>query len=85
MATRFEFQSCRIATSRDSEEACLVLADGIVMAVLVRLDADATSNPAWYLQMGFGPCDQEGVVFETLEAAAAWVDQNLAANRDKAP
>ena len=83
MATKFE--SCRIATLADSEEACLVLADGIVMAVLVRLNADATSKPAWYLQTGFGPCDQEGVVFETLEAAAAWVDQNLAANRDKAP
>ena len=85
MATKFEFQSCRIATITDSEEACLVLADGIVMAVLVRLDADATIKPGWYLQTGFGPCDQEGVVFETLEAAAAWVDQNLAANRDKAP
>jgi hypothetical protein len=85
MATLFEFQSCRIATLKDSEEACLVLADGIVMAVLVRVDADATSKPGWYLQVGFGPCDREGLLFETLEAAAAWVDQSLAANRDKAP
>jgi len=66
----------------DSEEACLMLADGVVMAVLVRLDRDAPDEPGWYLQVGFGPCDQEDLLFESTEAAAAWVEQRLAARRD---
>jgi hypothetical protein len=81
MATSIEFQSCRLATIGGSEEACLVFADGILMALLVRLDGEATSKPGWFLQMGFGPCDQEGLVFETWQAAAAWVEQQLTANR----
>ena len=81
MAISIEFQSCRIATIKGSEEACLVLADGIVMALLVRLDGGATIKSGWYLQIGFGPCNQEGVVFETSVAAAAWIEQRLAASR----
>jgi hypothetical protein len=83
MAIAIEFQSCRIATLRDSEDACLVLADGVVMALLVRLDGDATIKPGWFLQIGFGPCDQEGIVFETLEDAAAWVEQRLVPRTDQ--
>jgi hypothetical protein len=82
MVTALDFQSCRIATISDSEEACLMLADGVVMAVLVRLDRDAPDEPGWYLQVGFGPCDQEGLLFESTAAAAAWVEQRLAVWRD---
>ena len=77
MAVSIEFQTCRIATIGSSEEACLVLADRTVAALLVRLDGEGASERGWYLQIGFGPCEQEGVVFETLEGAAAWVDQRI--------
>jgi hypothetical protein len=82
MDASIEFQSCRIATAQSSEEACLVLADGVVTALLVRLEGTAESDAGWYLLIGFGPCDREGLVFTTLEAAGAWVRENLATRHD---
>jgi hypothetical protein len=75
-----ETQTVRIATTQDSEEAVLCSVDGVIYAVLVVLTRPDGSQ-AWYLHAGFGPCEQEGLIFETLADAARWVDERIASGR----
>jgi hypothetical protein len=74
-----EFQSCRIATSDGSEDACLCLRDGVILALLVRHGDGAPAGQGWYLHSGFGPCQREGLVFGTLDEARDWLEQTAAA------
>ena len=69
-----EFQTCRIATSDGSEEACLCLQGGVILALLVRQSGDA-----WYLHSGFGPWQREGIIFTSLDEVRAWVDRTASA------
>jgi hypothetical protein len=61
------------ATRRASEDAHLVFADQCLAAVLLPAEG------GWYLQAGFGPCDHEVIVFDTLSSAADWVRECFAA------
>jgi hypothetical protein len=67
-------------TGSTDEDGYLVLASDKLVAVLVRLSeevhGDAVGN--WYLEVGFGPCDGPAhPVFETLDAAKAWIATRL--------
>lgn len=55
------------ATRRASEDARLVFADRSLAAVLL------PAERGWFLEAGFGPCDHEAMVFDTLSSAADWV------------
>ncbi|MGH1571825.1 hypothetical protein ACRAWG_15495 [Methylobacterium sp. P31] len=61
------------ATRRDSEDAHLVFADQCLAAILL------PAEWGWFLQAGFGPCDHEAMVFDTLSSAADWVRACFAA------
>ena len=72
----------RVATRSANEEGRLVLVDGRLVAVLVRLQDAAHGGlvGSWYLEAGFGACaDPRPPVFDTLDAARAWVRRRLAA------
>ena len=88
MAPTFVLQPTRVATGSADEEGQLVLADGRLVAVLVRL-ADATHAGlvgSWFLEAGFGPCAaSKAPTFASLEAAAGWVERQLAAAWTRRP
>src|SRR5919202_1584893 len=71
------FSPVCLATKEGLEEAQLVLAEGGILAILVRADAAESTEGCWYLQTGFGPCEAEGVLFPDLAAAETWVRQRL--------
>jgi hypothetical protein len=68
-----------MAGSRD-HEGRLVLADGQLAAVLVRLsdEVHGEERGGWFLETGFGRCDgTEHPVFESLDEAEAWVRRRI--------
>ena len=68
------FIPVQLATLRGSQDVHLVLVDEALATVLVRILPELDERPEedWFLQVGFGPCNREGLIFPTLEAAAAW-------------
>lgn len=77
-------QSMPVYTGSGDEEGRLVLVDGRLVAVLVRLADKAAHGVmvgAWFLEAGFGPCASVAAppVFDTLDAAQAWVKRQLEA------
>jgi hypothetical protein len=75
-----EFRECNVATLDGSEEGRICLANGIVFALLARLVNDPPDDQGWYLLTGFGPCEQEGIIFQTLDEAADWIRDRIAEN-----
>ncbi len=75
------FIPIQLAALRGTEEARLVMVDAALAAVLVRILPEPDDRPeeGWFLQVGFGPCNREGLIFPTLEAAAAWTRAQFAA------
>src|SRR5919199_5503077 len=71
------FSPVCLATKEGLEEAQLVLAEGGILAILVRAEAAESTAGCWYLQTGFGPCEAEGVLFPDLGAVKTWVRQRL--------
>lgn len=73
-------QSVRIAIGLD-EDGMLVFAEDRLVAVLVRLsDAheDLGVDGHWFLETSYGlRLTEEGVTFPDLEAAQAWISQQL--------
>ena len=67
MIVDVSFTAVRAATRSAAEDAHLIFADQQLVALLV------PAQDGWFLQVGFGPCDREGLIFETLSAAASWV------------
>ncbi len=71
-----------IHTSSGDEDGQLVLADGRLVAVLVRL-GDAVHTGllgAWFLEAGFGPCAHAPApIFCDLEDAQTWIRRQFAA------
>jgi hypothetical protein len=70
-----------VATGCTDEAGFLVLANGRLVAVLVRL-SDELHGPelagSWFVEAGFGPCSPGGErVFATLNAAEAWIKRQL--------
>jgi hypothetical protein len=72
----FEFQSCRLATRDGSEGGVLCVRDGVLFAILAPAGSD--EQPGWYLHLGFGPCDREGLIFRNLNEAGEWLERAIA-------
>lgn len=72
-------QPIRVDTGWEGDEGCLVLADGRLVAVLVRcspVNADIVGR--WHLGAGFGRLkDADGADFASLEMAIDWIAQHL--------
>lgn len=69
-----------VHTGSGDEDGQLVLADGRLVAVLVRLGdaAHAGLLGAWFLEAGFGPCARTAApVFNDLDAAQDWIRRQL--------
>jgi membrane protein implicated in regulation of membrane protease activity len=79
MSFQIKFEPVTVVTDHGSEHAQLVWADRHLVAVLVPAEA------GWFLQIGFGPCTGEGVLFATTEAAAAWVHHRMMQERAASP
>jgi hypothetical protein len=80
MASRISFQAIEVLTASDDREGLLVLADGKLAALLVRL-ADPAHDPllrgTWYLEAGFGLLEPRHELFASLEEAAASIEREL--------
>src|SRR5918912_782600 len=77
MSYNITFSPVSLATKEGLEEAQLVLAEGGILAILVRAEAVESTAGCWYLQTGFGSCEAEGVLFPDLGAVKTWVRQRL--------
>lgn len=67
----------------DDQDGRLILVDGKLAAVLVRLDSEAHPPEVlgcWHLEAGFGPFDPAGqeFLFDTPDEAARWVADRIA-------
>ena len=70
-----------------SRDGRLVLADGQLVAIVVKVTADETasagerSTTGWFLEAGFGPCSALVAVappiFPSLDEAQAWVRETM--------
>jgi hypothetical protein len=81
-------QPISVMTDGGGSEGYMILADGLLVAVLSRVTAEETLGgqaqvEGWFLEAGFGPC---GVlmsvtppVFVDVEQAVAWVHTRLEA------
>jgi hypothetical protein len=83
MRPRISLQPIEVLTASHDREGRLVLADGMLVAVLVRL-SDEAHDPllrgAWFLETGLGSLDGRHELFASLEEAAASIEGWL--NRD---
>jgi hypothetical protein len=69
-----------VDTGSEDNDGRLVLVDGRLVAVLVRLNLEdhGLLRGAWYLECGFGACATgEAAYFVSLEEAADWVRGRL--------
>lgn len=76
-----EFRSIRIDTSSGDHEGRLVLVDGRLIGVLVRLRAEEQGEHRgkWYLEAGFGPLESlTPEPFEDLDAVIRWIETRCA-------
>jgi hypothetical protein len=76
-------QSIPISAGGGDEEGCLVLQDGRLVAVLVKLSAlHGDLAGRWYLEAGFGLLDSpDKPDFADLSEAQDWVAERLANTR----
>ncbi len=71
-----------VYTGSGDQDGQLVLANGRLVAVLVRLAdmSHAGLVGAWFLEAGFGPCAHVvAPIFSDLDAAQSWIRQQLEA------
>ncbi|GJD99621.1 hypothetical protein [Methylobacterium isbiliense] len=83
MVTAMEVTACStpviVNTGAGGQDGLLVFVDKQLVAVLVLMcanhDADATLHGKWFLEAGFGPCQDwnKGQIFATRDDALAWV------------
>ncbi len=79
MVPRLTLKPIEIDTGSDDHEARMVMADGRLVAVLVRLSAvHEFAAGRWFLEVGFGRlrCPAPSP-FPTLDAAQDWILQEL--------
>lgn len=76
---RVHFLPVCLATRHGHEPARLVFVGDRMLAILAQLEAeqDVSGTGGWYLTVGFGPCEADGLLFPTLEAAKLWVREQL--------
>jgi hypothetical protein len=89
MALDISFQPIRVLIDGHDTDGRLILADGQLAAVVVRLDG-SIHNPEhkglWHLEAGFGKSDvRELSLFRTPEEAGAWVERVLTRGALSAP
>ncbi len=81
MALDISVQPMRVLIDGHDAEGRLILADGQLAAVFVRLDGthhDLEHKGRWHLEAGFGKCNvHELSLFRTPEEAGAWVKRVL--------
>ncbi len=80
MSLELSLRPVPVHTGSGDEDGQLVLANGRLVAVLVRLGdaAHAGLLGAWFLEAGFGPCAQATApVFCDLDAARNWIRQQF--------
>lgn len=88
MAVILTFQKIAVETGSADQDGLLVLANGLLVAVLVRLsDAHAPDFvDAWFLEAGFGALSgSEHPVFPSLAAARHWMQSRLLATCHMTP
>jgi hypothetical protein len=77
-----QLQPVQVATGSSDHESQLVLSDGFLVAVLVRLSDQHEEAGMWFLEAGFGPISgPEQPPFANLDAAQAWIRRRLSAER----
>jgi len=74
-------QPVAIETGSPDRTGMLVMANGMLVGVLVRLDAPEHENPqGWFVEAAFGQLQGLRVpTFDTLEDATRWMRQRLKA------
>lgn len=75
-----DFQPIRIATGTADEDGRLVLFDGRLVAVIVRLDDEShgAAIGQWSLEAGFNGVESvKPPLFANLAAAERWIDMQL--------
>ncbi len=73
-------QPVQVNTSSQDREGQLVLVDGYLVAVLVRLDGEehGALRCRWLLEAGFGPCGEVAPApFRSLKDVEQWVRHQL--------
>ena len=72
-------QSISVDTRSPDQTGMLVMSNGLLVAILVRLDAPEHERPgAWYMEVGLGRlAGARAPTFDTLEDATRWVRQRL--------
>lgn len=78
MAIEVSFEPICAAGQLEAEDACLVYANQQLVALLL------PAETGWFLHIGLGPCEREGLTFETLTDAATWVRTCFSAARSAA-
>jgi hypothetical protein len=78
MALNVTFQPAAIATSSADTDGCLLLVDGRLAAVLVRLQDEIHGDRLrgkWFVESAFGDLAEFSgdAIFATLEEAADWI------------
>lgn len=74
------FQDVKIATGSADEEGRLVLADGRLVAVIVRLDDEShgATRGQWSVEAGFDGVDSAKLpVLADLDAVRIWVETQI--------
>ncbi|MCJ2055019.1 hypothetical protein MKL09_00385 [Methylobacterium sp. J-048] len=77
--TLIVLQPIAVDTASPDREGRLVIANGLLVAVLVRLDGPEHDNPgSWFMEAGFGRLQgQRAPAFPALEDATRWLRRHL--------
>ena len=73
-------QPVAVDTASPDRNGMLVLASGMLIAVLVKLETPDHEQPGWFLEATFGNLDRRSApVFDTLDDATRWFRQRVKA------
>ena len=89
MVIDISFQPMRVLIDGHDSEGRLILVNGDLSAVIVRLDGqthDPEHKGLWNLEAGFGRCSvRNAPLFKTPKEAGVWVEQTLTQGRGRGP
>ncbi|MCJ2099805.1 hypothetical protein [Methylobacterium sp. E-046] len=76
-----QLQPIAVDTNSPDREGMLVIANGLLVAVLVRLEGpEHDDRGGWFMEAGFGRLQGQRVpTFPTLEDASRWLRRHLKA------
>src|SRR5215208_403572 len=80
MSAEIAFSPTQLGGQYNAEDAWLGRVNGRLVAILVRVVGSEIplELQGWFLEIGFGPCRGEALMFPTLEAAAVWMSGKVA-------